>query len=179
MFPVLILLSRFKMQYRHILTPLAIALFSVIIALIILLRLVSITELFIAIVGTLVVAIVGIAWWGFRDKIEEKKKFAFYSPIHAMIVRLNSEVPRHVALQAQNIVGYRVSASLIDFSNISAVFNQHMDKFRDKDLKMWIEIEEEIKRDNHFYLSNDRQNWFDELEAKYNRLTESNGNIEK
>jgi hypothetical protein len=32
---------------------------------------------------------------------------------------------------------------------------------------MWQDIEEENIRDNHFWLSNDRQKWFDELEAKY------------
>lgn len=104
----------------------------------------------------------------------EIEKLAAYSPIHAMIVRLNSEVPPEKALQAQNIVGYRLSASLIDFRNISAVFHQHNDKFRAKDLKMWIGIEEEIKIDNHFWLSNDRQMWFNELEAEYNRLKKHN-----
>jgi len=91
-----------------------------------------------------------------------------YSPIHAMIVRVNTEVPRQQALQGS--VGVLVRASLIDFNNISAVFNKHIDKFRDKDLKMWIDIENEIKAGNGFYLGRDRQEWFDELEAEYNRL---------
>jgi hypothetical protein len=43
-------------------------------------------------------------------------------------------------------------------------------KFRDKDLKMWIEIEKEIKTKNGFFLGQDHQKWFDELEAEYNRL---------
>ena len=91
-----------------------------------------------------------------------------YSPIHAMIVRINNEIPREQALQGS--VGVWVRATLIDFNNISAVFNQHIDKFRDKDLKMWIDIEKEIKAGNGFYLGNDRQKWFDELETEYNRL---------
>jgi len=95
-----------------------------------------------------------------------------YSPIHAMIVRINNEIPREQALQGS--VGVWVRATLIDFNNISAVFNQHIDKFRDKDLKMWIDIEKEIKAGNGFFLGNDRQKWFDELEAEYKRLKENN-----
>jgi hypothetical protein len=94
-----------------------------------------------------------------------------YSPIHTMIVRINNEIPREQALQGS--VGVWVRASLIDFNNISAVFNQHIDKFSDKDLKMWIDIEKEIKAGNGFFLGNDRQKWFDELEAEYNLLKQN------
>ena len=58
----------------------------------------------------------------------------------------------------------------VDF-NISSVFNQHTYEFRNKDLEMWLEIEKEIKERNGFFLGNDRQKWFDELEAEYNCLT--------
>ncbi len=85
-----------------------------------------------------------------------------------MIIRVNREVPRETALKSR--VGAWVGASLMDFNNISEVFNQHSDKFRDKDLDMWLEIEKEIKTKNGFFLGKDRQEWFDELEAKYNRL---------
>ena len=98
-----------------------------------------------------------------------RSETAFYSPIHAMIVRINSEIPRKQALYAQNIVGYRLSASLINSREVSETFSQHSDKFSDKDLEIWKKIEEEIKRENHFYLGNDRQKWFDKLEAKYRR----------
>jgi len=92
-----------------------------------------------------------------------------YSPIHAMIVRVNGEIPRETALRGT--VGGWVSASLMDFGIISAVFNQHNDKLRNRDLEMWLEIEKEIKKGQGFFLGQDRQKWFDELEAEYNRLT--------
>lgn len=96
------------------------------------------------------------------------EKLSIYSPIHAMIVRINTEFPREQALQGSHGVWMR--ASLIDFNNISTVFNNHADKFRKKDLTMWIEIEKEIRAENGFWLGADRQKWFDELEAEYNRL---------
>jgi len=61
----------------------------------------------------------------------------------------------------------------MDFNDISALFNQHSGKFRDEDLEMWLEIENEIKTENGFFLGKDRQEWFDYLEAKYNRLKRS------
>lgn len=132
---------------------------------------------------------IAVLWWGFRPNImrwlkkkptadmsivktpslfDRNKLIEVYSPIHAMIVRVNREIPRETALQLT--AGAWVKASLIDFNNISAVFNQHIDKFRDKDLEMWLEIEKEIKERNGFFLGKDRQKWFDELEAEYNRL---------
>ena len=103
-------------------------------------------------------------------KVEEKSPLIeVYSPIHAMIVRVNREIPRESALQLT--VGMPVKASLIDSNSISAVFNQHNDKLRKKDLDMWLEIEKEIKARNCFFLGKDRQKWFDELETEYNRLT--------
>lgn len=103
-----------------------------------------------------------------KTPAEESKLMEVYSPIHAMIVRVNREIPREVALNGT--VGAWVRASLIDFKDISAVFNQHNDKLRKKDLDMWLEIEKEIKVRNGFWLNKDRQTWFDELEAEYNRL---------
>jgi hypothetical protein len=103
-------------------------------------------------------------------KVEEiSPLIEVYSPIHAMIVRVNKEIPRETALQLT--VGAWVKASLIDSGNISAVFNQHNDKLRNRDLEMWLEIEKEIKEEKGFFLGKDRQKWFDELEAEYNRLT--------
>jgi len=118
--------------------------------------------------------------WGFKPDItrllkhgkqKDKKLIEVYSPIHAMIVRVNSKLPRETALRLT--VGAWMSTSLIgiDVDNISAIFNQHNDKFRDKDLKMWLAIEKEIKEQNGFWMAKDRQEWFDELETEYNRLT--------
>jgi hypothetical protein len=94
-----------------------------------------------------------------------------YSLIHTMIIRVNKQVPRETALQLTS--GAWVDASLVDFDKISAVFNQHIDKFRDEDLDMWLEIENEIKTKNGFLLGKKRQEWFDYLEANYNRLKKS------
>lgn len=99
------------------------------------------------------------------------KDMEVYSLIHTMIIRVNKQVPRETALQLT--VGAWVDASLVDFEKISALFNQHSDKFRDEDLEMWLEIENEIKTKNGFFLDKDRQEWFDYLEAKYNRLKRS------
>ena len=99
------------------------------------------------------------------------KDLEVYSLIHTMIIRVNREIPRETALKLK--VGGWVGASLMDFNNISEVFNQHSDKFGDKDLDMWLEIEKEIKTKNGFFLGKDRQEWFDELEAKYNHLRRS------
>jgi len=102
------------------------------------------------------------------------KDLEVYSLIHTMIIRVNREVPRETALEL-GLVGAWVGASLMNFNfnNISEVFNQHSDKFTDKDLDMWLEIEKEIKTKNGFFLGKKRQEWFDELEARYNRLKRS------
>ena len=83
-----------------------------------------------------------------------------------MIVRVNNEIPREQALRGT--VGVWVNASLIDSQKVSRAFDQHSGKFRDEDLKMWIEIEKEIKSRNGFFLGQDRQKWFDKLEAEHN-----------
>jgi len=98
----------------------------------------------------------------------DSKKSEVYSLIHTMIKRVNREVPRKTALQLT--AGAWVDASLMDFNEISALFNQHSDKFRDEDLDMWLEIEKEIKTKNGFFLGKRRQAWFDYLETEYNRL---------
>ena len=94
-----------------------------------------------------------------------------YSLIHTMIKRVNREVPRETALQLT--AGAWVEASLMDFNSISALFNQHSDKFRDEDLEMWLEIENEIKTKKGFLLGKNRQKWFDYLEDEYNHLKKS------
>jgi len=104
-----------------------------------------------------------------RSLFSDSKLMEAYSPIHAMITRINRVIPRESALQWT--VGMPVKASLIDFDSIRKVFEQHNDKLRKKDLDMWVEIEEEIEARNYFFLGKDRQAWFDELEAKYNQLT--------
>ena len=104
------------------------------------------------------------------------KLIEVYSPIHAMIVRINRKIPRETALQ-EGLIGKWVEASLIDFESIREVFNQHSDKLRERDFDMWLEIENELKerkekngKGNGFFLDKRRQEWFDELEAEYNRL---------
>lgn len=96
------------------------------------------------------------------------KELGVYSIIHSMIVRVNKKLPREKALTLTG-AGAFIEASVIDVSKISALFNQNSDKFRDEDLSMWIDIEKEIKEVNGFYLDKDRQEWFDYLEAEYNR----------
>ena len=160
------------MQYQHILASLAIALFSAIIALILLLGLTSVTELFIAIIGVLVLAIVGTVWWGFKDKIEEKRTLDFYSPIHAMIVRINNEISLEQVNQERTLGGWvSVKMLRIDYQKVSETFTQHSTKFTDDDLKIWAEIEEEIEGRNGggFYLDYLRKKWLDDLEVRYNR----------
>jgi len=101
-----------------------------------------------------------------------KPQKEFYSPIHSMIVRVNNEIPREHVNQ-QWTVGAWVSTRLlrIDHQRVTEAFNQHSDKFEDKDLKMWIDIEKEINgiNGNGFFLNQERQKWFDDLEARYNR----------
>jgi len=97
----------------------------------------------------------------------DSKKSEVYSLIHTMIKRINREVPRETALQLT--AGAWVNASLMDFDKISALFNQHSNKFREEDLDMWLEIEKEIKTKNGFFLGKNRQEWFDYLDAEYKR----------
>lgn len=161
-----------QMQYRPVLATLSIILFSAIIALIVLMNLAPVTEFFIALIGALVVAIIGACWWGFRDKIEDMKENTdFYSPIHAMIVRINGNVSRQLALQST--VGAWVNAKELgmDYQIISDTFSQNMTKFKDEDLKKWIEIEKQIKayvNGGGFFVGRDTQEWFDDLESRYN-----------
>jgi len=102
-----------------------------------------------------------------KEKVTSKD-LEVYSVIHSMIVRINKKVSRKVALQLTG-VGAWVEASGIDFNSISKLFNQHMDIFREEDLQMWLDIEDELKTRNSFYLNKDRQEWFDYLEAEYKR----------
>ena len=106
----------------------------------------------------------------------DKSLIEVYSPIHAMIVKINRVIPRETALQMK-LIGCWVKASLIDFDSIREVFDQHNDKLRKRDLDMWLEIENELEEKteplNGFYLNKRRQEWFDELEAEYNRLKSS------
>jgi hypothetical protein len=159
------------MQFKPVLAILSIILFSAIIALIVLMKLAPMNEVFIAVIGALVLAIIGTGWWGFRDKIEEKKENTdFYSPIHAMIVRVNNKVPRQLALQRTVGSWVNVNELNIDYRLISETFTKNMNKFRDEDLKKWVAIEEQIKANVNgggFFLGNDVQEWFDDLESRY------------
>jgi len=112
-------------------------------------------------------------------KVEEKSHLIeVYSPIHAMIVKINKKIPRESA--PQGLVGAWVDASWMDFGIISTVFTQHNDKFRNKDLEMWQEIENELNERKEkrgasigFFLNKRQREWLDELEAEYNRLKSS------
>jgi hypothetical protein len=106
-----------------------------------------------------------------HQKLDHDKLLEVYSPIHAMIIRINREIPREHALRLT--VGAWVNASLIDVDNISTIFNEYSHVLGDRNLEMWLKIEDEIKRVKGFWLGQDRQKWFDELEAEYSRLTDA------
>lgn len=151
-------------------SSLAIVLFSAIIALIVLLGVVPLTELSIAIIGALLLAIAGAFWWGFKDRIEETKT-DFYSPIHAMILKVNNEIPRKKALKFSVGIWVNVKLTGIDYQSVSTAFTQHATKFKDEDLTMWDAIEKQINASANgggFFINKDAQNWFDNLETRYN-----------
>jgi hypothetical protein len=105
---------------------------------------------------------------------DHDKLIEVYSPIHAMIVRVNKKIPREKALGLT--LGEWVQASLIDFDGITKVFNQHNDKLGKRDFDMWLEITKEIEQSKEpkgFFFGKRRQEWFDELEVEYNRLKSS------
>jgi hypothetical protein len=91
-----------------------------------------------------------------------------YSQIHTMIHQINKVIPRETALQMT--VGGFVKASMMDYDTISTLFTQHSDKFRAKDADIWLDIEQEIRSKDGFFLGRDRQLWFDELENFYQRV---------
>ena len=97
-----------------------------------------------------------------------RKLIEIYSPIHSMIVRVNKQIQREQALQMS--AGGWVKACWSDFSNVSVIFNQHVHELGDDNLKMWLEIEKEIKERNGFLFGKREQEWFDRLNAEYNRL---------
>jgi hypothetical protein len=101
---------------------------------------------------------------------KDSETLRVYSQIHTMILRINRIIPRESALQFTT--GGFVKASSLDHETISSMFNQHSDKFQAKDVEMWLDIEQQIQEIGGFYVSKDRQLWFDEMEAEYNRLRE-------
>lgn len=62
------------MKNRQILAIIGIGIIGTILAVIIALGALSLTEFFIAIAGALIVVAIAIAWWGFREKIEGKEE---------------------------------------------------------------------------------------------------------
>lgn len=134
-----------------------------------------------------------VLFWGFKPDIirrirkpvgptteDNRKLTEIYSPIHAMIVAINNTIPREEALRMTlgyfvNVKVFRQKMLPIDFDKISAIFNQHVHELGDNNLKMWLELEKDIKEQGGFFLRKDRQEWFDELEAEYNRLTKRLG----
>jgi hypothetical protein len=157
------------MKYRESISISAIVLLALLIALFVIAGKVSVNALSIVVIGVLLVGIFGIGWWGFKKHIEENDN-AFYSPVHAMIVTINSEFPRETALSTT--VGLFVNSKRlrIDDQFISKTFSQNMTKFTDEDLKMWRKIESQINgylNGGGFWLGRNEQLWFDGLEARF------------
>jgi hypothetical protein len=118
-------------------------------------------------VSIVAVAVILFAVYYFKQKADAD----FYSPIHAMIVRANNKVPRELALQSIIGILLTVKELGIDYRKISETFNQNSTKLKDEDLKKWTEIEEQITRyinGGGFWLGRDTQEWFDDLENRYN-----------
>ncbi len=159
------------MKYRPLLATLTIIFCSLIIALILVMGLIPVVEFLILIVGGLVASIFGVFWWGFKDKIVDKKESnEFYSPIHNMIVRANTNFSRKVALRSSGGAWVSMKQMGIDCKKISETFEQNSTKFKDEDLKKWAELEKEITRPINgggFFLGRDVQEWFDDLESRY------------
>lgn len=102
----------------------------------------------------------------------ETKKVSndFYSPLHSMILRINNKVPRKLALQSTVGVWVNVKELGIDYRFISKTFDKHMDRFKDTDLRKWMEIESQIKQyvnGGGFFVGRDIQEWFDDLERRF------------
>jgi Na+/proline symporter len=124
---------------------------------------------------SIIVIIAGIIALYFKNKgitAKDVEKTDYYSPIHAMIVKVNIETPREQALAFSGIgKGVNVKQLRIDFQSISSIFTQHAKMFKDEDLVMWDAIEKQIKAYSNgggFFINKDVQEWFDDLEARYN-----------
>jgi len=100
-----------------------------------------------------------------QDKREiENRLREVYSPVHALIMRVKQYTPSETARQLG--IGNFVPASIVPaLADVSRAFQHH--DLENRHLNKWLELEAEIKRRGGFYLTRDRQAWFDELEADY------------
>lgn len=119
------------------------------------------------------------------DHRQTEKLLQAYHQIHTMIVAIYAVIPRDKTVLDHTAgagLGSWVNASLVDLDaraldKISTVFKQTRG-IGDDNLIMWLTIEKEIKESSArshnsggFFLSRDKQEWFDKLEAEYERLT--------
>ena len=161
-----------QMQYKPAIAILSIIMCSLIIALVVVLKLIPVTEVFVAIVAGLVTIAIYSGWWGFKNMIEDKKENReFYAPIHAMIKKANNKFSQEDALEGTVGAWVSVKQLGIDYRKISETFDQNSTKFKDDDLKKWVKLKEEITKPikgGGFFLGKDAQEWFDDLERRFN-----------
>jgi hypothetical protein len=103
--------------------------------------------------------------------LKEDAEPSFYSPLHAMIVKVNMATPREKALKFSVGNWVNVKELGIDYQSVSTAFTQNATKFKDEDLTKWAEIEKQINAYSSgggFFINKDVQEWFDDLEARYN-----------
>jgi len=99
----------------------------------------------------------------------EKRLTQVYSPIHAMIIAINNEVPREKALHMTVERAAMVPAKLIDFNRLSLIFKGYAHVLGNRHLQQWLSIERERDALGAFYMNKQRQEWLDELESEYQR----------
>ena len=99
-----------------------------------------------------------------------REKMRVYSAIHAMIVKINTKIPRERALRLTVGEWMRDPSINFDFYSILALVKQHSDKFSKEDLEMCFKIEKEILEKGSFFVGQEEQTWFDKLDAEYDRL---------
>ena len=166
-------IEKFKFLYGSFLVAMLVeSIFAIIVGVIswqtvilggfVLFTLVDFVSVMLILVGVLMILFVIAVWSRLRPRKD------FYSPIHAMIVSLNKDVPREVVLGLK--VGAWINERFVNWASVSKTFNENVSKtkFSDKDLLMWLDIEKEIKEKKGFWLHKERQEWFDDLENRFN-----------
>jgi len=109
----------------------------------------------------------GIYFFNLKEDVEP----SFYSPLHAMIVKVNMATSREKALKIDSGIWVPVKLLGIDYQSVSSAFTQHSTKFKVEDLTRWAEIEKQINAYSSgggFFINKDVQKWFDDLETRYN-----------
>jgi len=105
------------------------------------------------------------------DKSEDKREIEsklreVYSPIHAMIMTVKQYIPSETARRL-SLGGFVPGSMVSNLAEVSRAFQHH--DLENRHLKKWLELEAEIKQRGGFYINKDRQAWFDELDAAYQR----------